>query len=903
MSSRSNLRSAAILFFLSLALAGCSGTSQSAVLSSISPASITVGSAPVMLTVLGTGFTSDTVVYVGDTAVSPSTVTGTMMTVWVPAATVAAAKSLPVTVAGSAQSCSFTINNPPPVLTSLSLTSVGTNSGDFVLTVQGTQFVADTKLDFGGMMLTPSAVNTPNSLTVTVPAAAIAKGGMVAVRVNSRGPGGGDSNSLDFTVLNPLPEVVSLSAASVIAGSSDFTLEISGSNFVSDTTVAFGPLVLTPTAWTATRLTATVPASAIARAGVLSLSVASPSPGGGGSNELPFTVANPVPSMDRLSPPSVTAGGTDVTLAVTGSGFVPDSVATREGTQLSTTFVSSDQINVVVPALAIAQAGAVNLTVTNPGPGGGDSNLFVLAVRARAPLSWDKVVNGNDPIPNSSQVFNSYSQPAVNSTGLVVFKGQGKGGGGNSADPRRGIYTRRVSGNAPITMAADEATLIPQPNNTLYNGEGVTYTEFPSIPRIDATSDTVVFRGQHQPVYTYTLPDGTETRIGSAGLYANPANTLLTAVGLMGLVPEYSHFQVPGAAPGTRFDQFPGSPAITDGSVVVFKGNYTEAGVSKTGVYYRDLVKNGGASPVEVIANAGTVIPNQPAGGTVTFGSTAPPSAVNGNAVFTAWDNEENPTLAGIYLAPIQPGPPLQTLVGLETQVPGEAPGTTFKQLGESLSYDGRFVAFWGAWGEDMNPVFLACATDGNTDMLASCNAMYPNGFATQVRVHQGIFVYDTFAAQLIAVAKSPTDFDDFVYWTFSGRPPGSHGGTGEDVVPEPPRWRSSSFMAVSGQGNAEFTIAFKAHLGPIDGIYLAQGPDAATIQTVLDTRMLGTEVDGQAPPAAIIATLGLERDSFRGSWLVIAASMLDPATSEGLGGIYITHAPPPGFGLPSGGQ
>lgn len=46
------------------------------------------------------------------------------------------------------------------------------------------------------------------------------------------------------------------------------------------------------------------------------------------------------------------------------------------------------------------------------------------------------------------------------------------------------------------------------------------------------------------------------------------------------------------------------------------------------------------------------------------------------------------------------------------------------------------------------------------------------------------------------AVAKTPADFDDFVYWTFSGLVP----GTGEsDEDGEPARWRSASFVAVSG--------------------------------------------------------------------------------------------------------
>lgn len=717
---------------------------------------------------------------------------------------------------------------------------------------------------------------------------------------------------MDFAVINPFPALTSLSISTVTTGSAGFSLDITGTNFVSDTTVNFGALVFTPVSCTPTQMTVNVPASAITQGGIMMITASSPSPGGGLSNDLPFTVSNPHPALSQVSPPSVTAGSADIALTLSGSGFVPDSILSMGDTPLSAVFGSSTQITVVLPAESLAQAGTATLTVTNPQPGGGASNVLTFTIRAFANLSWTTVVDNNVVIPNSSLKFNSYNQPSVSAGGLVVFKGQSKGSdsaGGSgegelaiaaatsSTGPVRGIYTRQMNGgNSSITVVADNSTAVPDPNNTTYNGSPAEFIQFPSFPRIDAVSGAVAFRGQHQPVYTYTLPDGTEARIGSAGVYSDPAGSLITGVGLMGVAPDYSYFQVPGAAPGTRFDQFPGAPAITSGSIIAFKGNYTEGDVSKTGVFYRDLLVDGGKSPVQLIANTSTVIPNQPAGGTVTFGATAPPSAANGQIVFTAWDNEDAPTLAGIYLAPIAPSPTLQMLVGLETQVPGEAAGTTFTQLGEGLTFDGRYVGFWASWGSETRTITLICPTDGNKDIIATCNQMYPNGFQTQIPVHQGLFVYDTVASQLIPIAKSPVDFDDFMYWVFSGRPPGvGSGGEGEDVVPEPPRWRSSAFLSVSGQPGGQLQLIFKAKSGTVDGLYLAQGPNGGPAETIVDTTMLAQGFDPQAPAGASMVTVGLERDSFRGDWFVFTGSMLDPVTSTGLAGIYVAHVPPPG--------
>jgi hypothetical protein len=336
----------------------------------------------------------------------------------------------------------------------------------------------------------------------------------------------------------------------------------------------------------------------------------------------------------------------------------------------------------------------------------------------------------------------------------------------------------------------------------------------------------------------------------------------------------------------------------------------------KTGVYYRDLVDEpipldgtslspaGGTNPVVLIANnVETLIP----GTTTVFGSTAPPSAANRQMVFAGFDNEDNPTLGGIYLAPLdgRTQRPLATLVRIGQRVPGEPIQNTFNRLGEGVSFDGRFVAFWGAWGTQTKTLILQCPTEGNRDRIAFCNEEYPNGFTTTVPVHQGIFVHDLRSGITSVVAKTPRDFDDFVYWNFSGRVPDSAEGGDDDG--EPARWRSASFVAVSGLvdgslTDATFHAAFKARTGPVvdgayvnpvDGIYLRQGPGLSQMVTVVETGMDGTILDPEAVDADTgdvlpITEMGIERDGFRGSTLVINARMGSEET--GWAGVYLTE-------------
>jgi len=85
---------------------------------------------------------------------------------------------------------------------------------------------------------------------------------------------------------------------------------------------------------------------------------------------------NPVPLINNpLSPTSVAPGGPAFTLTVNGTGFVSGAKIKWNGTALTTTFVSGSQLTATVPATNIASAATATITVSNPPPGGGTSNV------------------------------------------------------------------------------------------------------------------------------------------------------------------------------------------------------------------------------------------------------------------------------------------------------------------------------------------------------------------------------------------------------------------------------------------------------------------------------------------------------------------------------------------------
>lgn len=578
------------------------------------------------------------------------------------------------------------------------------------------------------------------------------------------------------------------------------------------------------------------------------------------------------------------------------------------------------------PYAVIGSAGAIVLALlTNCGGGNGTMTTMVPPATTAAQCSvaissatgkWVTVANNTYSPPGAAgKYFFSFNQPSVNSFGEVVFRGRAKATGATGGEPHRGVWMVNLCGTPALQTIIDTTMAVPDPNNQVNPQTGepspAVFNETPSIPRIDISSPLLATRGNSPPVWTYIDPaTGLETKAGTTGIFTWINGTAATGVNTLGNVPGFSKFQVPGAPAGTKFDVFPGSPSLADGKYIVFKGNYTLpaptasdplATVSKTGVYFRDI--SAASNPVIMLADSNTKIP----GHSIKFGSTAPPSAANGKVVFTGLDNEENPTLGGIYISPLvyqPPGyePPLTAIVKIGDPVPDRtgtplADGSTFARFGEGLSYDGRYIAFWGAWGTDMRDIVLTCPTEGNKARTAYCLSVYaPDGkTVVGVPVNQGIFVHDTVSGSTKMVARAGTgqEFADFLYWVYSGRPPGT-GNSPDDSDGEPPRWRSSAFAAVDGERG----IIFKGSRSPIagvsvpgSGIYAVGYRDNALTDPVpvLEEGNLIEKLDPKAPYDSTVASVGIEREASRNGWMVLTLSAITPA-GETWAGIYATH-------------
>src|SRR5262249_9322977 len=144
--------------------------------------------------------------------------------------------------------------------------------------------------------------------------------------------------------------------------------------------VRFAGVPLQTTFVTNSQLTAQIPAGLLTSGASAPVTVVNPSPGGGTSNAVTFTITNPTPVITTLSPDQILAAGPQFALTVNGSGFVNGSVVRINGQDRQTMFNSGAQLTGTVLAADIAGGVNLSVTVANPAPGGGVSNAVTLTV-------------------------------------------------------------------------------------------------------------------------------------------------------------------------------------------------------------------------------------------------------------------------------------------------------------------------------------------------------------------------------------------------------------------------------------------------------------------------------------------------------------------------------------------
>ena len=346
----------------------------------VSPTSRDAGAVSQNLTVTGTGFVSGaTTSFSGSNITVNSTtfVNATTLTVNISISSGALVGTRAITVtnpdAGNGTSGSIFTVNAAPTVTAVSPTSRDAGAVNQNLTITGTNFITGATVAFStnGITVNSTTFNSATSLSVNI---SIASGATVGTRTITvtNGDGSVVTSGSIFTV-NAAPTVTAVSPSSRAQGTSNQSLTVTGTNFITGATATFSATGITVNSTTfvsATSLTVNVTVASNAATGAGTISVLNGDGSTATSGSI-FTV-NPPPTATSVSPSSLDQGAISQALTLTGTGFESGAtvLATGSGVTVnSIVFVNSTTLTVTVSVNGGATIASSGFSVTNPDAG------------------------------------------------------------------------------------------------------------------------------------------------------------------------------------------------------------------------------------------------------------------------------------------------------------------------------------------------------------------------------------------------------------------------------------------------------------------------------------------------------------------------------------------------------
>ncbi len=311
---------------------------------------------------------------------------------------------------GSSNVVDLQINNPVPSLIALNPAEAIAGTPGLTFTVLGTGFFNDTIVSANGVLMGFTLID-PTMSKIQLAPEDLEMGKNLDIRAYNPPPGGGQSNPLRFMVLNPVPSLLSINPSSIIAGSPNFTLTLTGNNFVNTSVVRFNNQQYPVTFINKNQIQTTIPSNAITTPGSYPVKVINPAPGGGESSLLLFDILNPVPSLLSINPTSIIAGSPDFTLILNGDNFITTSIVNFDNQQYPIRFNSKTQIEAMITSSAIVKIASYLVKVINPSPGGGGSLPLTFTVTSSHP--------NVEPQPEGS--FGKQYQDLIPSDATVQF--------------------------------------------------------------------------------------------------------------------------------------------------------------------------------------------------------------------------------------------------------------------------------------------------------------------------------------------------------------------------------------------------------------------------------------------------------------------------------------------------
>jgi IPT/TIG domain-containing protein/WD40 repeat protein len=402
-------------------LASCGGVINlpRPVIDTLNPSSVAAGATTFTLAVMGKGFAPSSAILFNGFPRQTIFLSENELTMLVNPSDIATAGTITITVftpapgGGASNSVTLTINatsSPVPQISTITPSSV-LAGGSAQIKIIGTNFIFGSVATVNGSNRS-TTFNSSTELALTLSPSDLVAAGQLNIAVlnpPAQGvtpPGGGISNSIVLNVVNPAPVIISVNPQNFVAGSTTTAaISVSGSGFDAASQVLINGTGR-PTTFKGSSLVAQLATGDVAAAGTYTVQVVNPSPGGGSSAILHFSVV-----------PSATGAGLPALVDV-----APDGAQANNGASPPDQAGPSMDASGRFVAFASSATNLLETTTINPPPNpltNSTSNIFLrdTCLGQSSCVPREILVN----VGPAGVVANGPSfSPVVNSTGATV---------------------------------------------------------------------------------------------------------------------------------------------------------------------------------------------------------------------------------------------------------------------------------------------------------------------------------------------------------------------------------------------------------------------------------------------------------------------------------------------------
>jgi hypothetical protein len=389
------------------------------------------------------------------------------------------------------------------------------------IVARGGPFIPTSEIIFEGNVLPTTYVNE-TMLTALLPPAALLVARQCTIQVRNRiGQSSSPSGTLTFSIGHPAPVITNVLGIpiEIVVGHPGFSVTLIGTGFNEGGTVEVDGVPRGFVYDSPTQVRAFISPADLAIGRVAKLTATNPAPTVGPSNARDITILNPVAGLLAISPNTTTTrlepNSPGLQLTVDGFSFKPGATVTVEGfPPLNTTFVNSTRLIAQIPPQALEKGGSYRVSVSNPPPTQGTSEVKGLLVYNLIPqlssvdagaLTFLPGVDEASTVPVPSIVV-LYGSNFGKSTNVLWYQPTGPFPSCNGSGEPEPLPSTRISSTEMVVVAPIKCTGTYQiyvSSNQAEPGGGVsqilsfTVTDPPvgAVPAISSLFPTSVPRG------------------------------------------------------------------------------------------------------------------------------------------------------------------------------------------------------------------------------------------------------------------------------------------------------------------------------------------------------------------------------------------------------------------------